>query len=113
MPTQSVTAHLDATIKALQGSLTALAADKGVKNIDGWMTALEHAEFRGAKIIHENLGKLKRQLEADTLDGAAIAQLLRTLGEETARTASHAGAAGDKVSQLADLLGKSAGQLGK
>ena len=50
---------LDTTIKALQGGLTELGVAKGVKNIDSWMETLETADFRGSKIIHENLGKLK------------------------------------------------------
>ena len=112
MSTPSITAHLDATIKAVQSGLTTLAAAQGAKNVTGWMTALEHADFRGAKVIHENVGKLKRHLEAETLDGPAIGELLRTLGAETARTASHAeGAPGEKIKHLGELLGKAAGDL--
>lgn len=100
---------LDTTIQAFQNGLTTLAQDKavqqGVKNIDSWMTRLEKEDFRGAKIIHENLGKLKRHLEADHLDHSAIGDLLKTLGEETIRAASRAeGKQAEKVKQLGEAL---------
>lgn len=109
-----MTIHFDTTIKAFQEDLTEFGVAKGIKNIDGWMDKLEQADFRGAKVIHENLGKLKGQLEADDLDGAAIAKLLRTLGEETKRAASHAeGAGSEKITRLAELLLKSGADLSK
>lgn len=100
---------LDTTIRAFQNGLTNLAQDKaiqqGVKNIESWMTRLEKEEFRGAKIIHENLGKLKRHLEADELDRPAIGELLKALGEETIRAASHAESKeAQKVKQLGEAL---------
>jgi hypothetical protein len=107
------TPSLDTTIKAIQGGLTSLAADKGVKNIEGWMQQLDEAEFRGAKTIRDNLGKLKRHLESGNLDGAAIGELLGTLGQATVRAASNAqGAQGRKIQQLGELLSQSAGDLG-
>lgn len=107
-----MTKQLDTTLKAAQDGLTTLSANQGVKAIDGWLSTLEKADFRGAKVIHENLGKLKTHLEAGDLDAATIAQLLKTLGEETARTASHVdGADGKKITQLAELLGRSAAGL--
>lgn len=109
-----MTTHLDTTIAAFEKGLTEFAAAQGVKNIDRWLETLEKADFRGAKIIHENLGKLKKHLEADELDGPAIGELLRTLGEETGRTASHVeGAQAEKIQRLADLLGQSGSDLSK
>ena len=106
--------NLDTTIKALQEGATHLALDKGIQNIASWMDALEKADFRGAKVIHENLGKLKGHLEAAHLDGPAIGKLLRTLGEETTRAASQVeGAQGEKVTRLGELLGKSGSSLSK
>lgn len=100
---------LETTLKAFQDGLTHLAQDKavqqGVKNIDSWMTRLEKEDFRGAKIIHENLGKLKRHLEADELDPKAISDLLKTLGEETIRVASQAeGTQAEKIKHLGEAL---------
>ena len=106
---------LDTTIKALGGSLTDLGVAKGVKNIDSWLETLADADFRGAQTIHANLEKLKTHLEAETPDGAAIGQLLKTLGEETGRAASHHAdnAEGKKITQLAELLGSAGGSLSK
>ena len=106
---------LDTTIKALQGGLTELGVAKGVKNIDSWMETLEKADFRGSKIIHDNLGKLKTHLEAEAPDGAAIGQLLVTIGEETTRAISHHAdnAEGKKLGQLAELLTSAGGDLSK
>lgn len=110
----TMTIHLDATLKAFQNGITGFGVANGIKNIDGWIGTLENAEFRGAKVIHENLSKLKSHLEADTLDGPAIGGLLHTLGEETKRAASHAdGAQGEHLAQLAELLSKSHTDLGK
>ena len=49
------------------------------------METLEKADFRGSKIIHENLGKLKTHLEAEAPDGAAIGQLLQSRSEKRRR----------------------------
>ena len=69
------------------------------------MDTLEKADFRGSKIIHENLGKLKNHLQADKVDGPAVMKLLHLLGEETARTAGPAGETkGEKIKHLGELL---------
>ena len=110
--------HLEPTLKAFQKALgetvTKTTVAHGIKNIDGWLEKLETADFRGAKTIHGNLENLKKHLEADEPDPKAIGKLLRTLGEETGRVASHAeGAPGEKLKQLAELLTKSGGDLEK
>lgn len=100
MPTK-----FDTTLKAFEGDITKMEPAQAVKNIDGWMDTLEKADFRGSKIIHENLGKLKKHLQADKIDGPAIMKLLHLLGEETARTAGSASdAKGEKIKHLGELL---------
>ena len=96
MPTR-----IDPTINVLKGQLNAAAAKKGVEMIGKWEGDLEKADWRGAKIIHENLGKLRRHLEGGELNGATIGGLLVTLGEETGRAASHA--QGDTTGKLNSL----------
>ena len=106
--------HLEPTIKALQGNLVEFGVAKGVKNIDSWMEALEGADFRGAKTIHDNLAKLKKHLESDELDGKAIGAILHTLGTETVHAAAHAeGAQGEKIKHLGELLSTAGGDLQK
>jgi len=96
---------LAATIKAFQDGITNLSAAQGIKNIEAWEETLKDADFRGAKTIHENLGKLKKLLQSDNLDGGAIVGLLKTLGEETVRASSHAeGKQAEQIKELGELL---------
>ena len=101
------------TLKLVQ-DIASLATDKaitqGVKNIETWMERLEREEFRGAKTIHENLGKLKRQLEADSPDAKAIAELLKTLGEETVRAAGQDKEGNESIQRLGEALIAQAGR---
>lgn len=95
-----MTSKIDQTVDLLQGSLTK-AADKGTDMLSKWESDLEKADWRGAKTIHEDLGKLRRQLEEDEPDGSAISELLVKLGESTKRAASQA--EGDTVGELESL----------
>ncbi|THF67932.1 hypothetical protein E7T06_18835 [Deinococcus sp. Arct2-2] len=109
-----MTSQLDTTIAAFEKGLTDFSAAKGAKSIDTWLKTLEKADFHGAKIIHENLSKLKTHLEADEIDVPAIGELLRNLAEETGRTASQAdGAVGEKILQLAGLLSQVGSDLSR
>ena len=101
---------LAATLKAFQDGITYLSVTQGIKNIEAWEETLQDADFRGAKTIHENLGKLKKLLHSDKLDGEAIINLLKTLGEETVRASSYAeGKQAEQIKELGELLSKGAG----
>jgi hypothetical protein len=102
---------IDNTIKALQTGLTELGVAKGIKNIESWMETLEKEEFRGAKTIHDNLAKLKRQLESDDSDGETVSELLNKLAEETKRAASHANGQEEKIAQLGEMLSSATAEL--
>jgi hypothetical protein len=104
---------IDSTIKALQTGLADLGVKKGIANIEGWMEALEQEEFRGAKTIHDNLGKLKRKLESDDSDSETVAELLNKLADETKRAASHANGQAEKISQLGEMLSTATAELSK
>ncbi len=96
---------LDDTIEMLKGKLEQAAAKTAVKSIEKWETTLEDAEWRGAKTIHEDLGRLRKHLEGDDLDGAKIGDLLVKLGESTSRVAGHEEQKGiEKVDQLGKAL---------
>ena len=96
---------LAATIKAFQDGITKLAVEKGIQTIESWGKTLQDADFRGAKTIRENLGKLKKMLQNDDLDGAGIMEMLKTLGEETVRASSHAeGKQAEQIKELGELL---------
>ncbi len=101
-----MTTKIDSTLRVLQGHLNGAAAKKGAEVISQWEADMEKAEFYGAKTIGENLGKLRRHLESDTLDGSAIAGLLVHLGESTERAAAHAESSKDALERLGQALVK-------
>lgn len=102
-----MTTQIESTIKFLQGHLTEAAAKKGAEAIGKWETDLEKADWRGAKVIHEDLVKLRHHLEGDKLDGGAIGELMVKLGESTTRAAAHAeGKDGGKLETLGQTLVK-------
>ena len=104
---------LESTITTLQGSLVDFSAKKGAQAIGKWMDELEKEDFRGAKTIHEDLGRLQRELEGDDIDGAKVKELLMKLGESTQRAAGHEeGKTYDGVRQLGEALVNAANGLG-
>ena len=105
--------QVQSTIDALRGDLTALGG-KGTDAIKKWEDKLESADWRGAKTIHEDLGKLRRHLEGDDLDPQKIGELLTKLGEATERAAEHAeGNSGAGLKDLAAALQEAGAGLGK
>ncbi|MEM0963140.1 MAG: hypothetical protein AAGK21_11470 [Bacteroidota bacterium] len=82
------------TLDAVQsaGGLTSLAPAAAVQNIDGWIAQLEgNPDF--APTV-DALNTLKGQLQAETLDGAAIGGTLQTLGQQTTDAAGDDAALG-------------------
>ena len=104
---------LDDTLEMLKGKLDEAAAKTAAKSIQKWETTLEGAEWRGAKTIHEDLGRLRKHLEGDKLDGAKIGNLMVKLGESTSRVAGHEEQKGiEKVDQLGKALVAAGQKLG-
>ena len=102
MPTK-----IDPTIELFKGQLTGAAVKKGAEMIGKWEADLEKAEWRGAKVIHSDLVKLREHLEGGKLDGTAIGELLIKLGESTERAATHVeGSNRSKLEGLAQTLVK-------
>lgn len=93
--------QIEPTINILK-ELTTAAVKKGVEKIVKWEGDLEKADFSGAKGIHTDLTKLRKHLEGESLDGAAIGELLIKLGESTGKASKHA--EGKTVEQL-EMLG--------
>jgi hypothetical protein len=103
---------IDSTLELFQGKLNEAAAKQGAKMISKWQTDLEKAEFSGAKTIHADLGKLRKHLEGDELDGATIGSLLVKLGNSTERAAKNAkGASASKLENLGQALVKAGESL--
>jgi uncharacterized protein YjbI with pentapeptide repeats len=103
---------IDSTTELFQGKLTGAAVKTGAKMISKWQTDLEKAEFSGAKTIHADLGKLRRHLEGDDLNGATIGELLVKLGRSTERAAKLAkGVTASKLENLGQTLVKAGESL--
>jgi len=101
------------TLDILKGKLNNAATSGGVKSIRKWEKLLKKAEFRGAKTICKDLGKLRRQLENDDLDSSKIKELLISMGESTVRVAGHEEQKGiEKIEKLGEALIKAGKNLG-
>ena len=108
-----MTTQIQSTIDALQGDLTSLGS-QGTGAIQKWEDKLAEADWRGAKTIHEDLGRLRRELEGGAPDGAKIGELLTKLGESTERAAEHAeGASSAGLKTLAAALQKAGAGLSR
>ena len=95
---------IDSTLTLVKGHLAEAAVKHGAEMIGKWEADLEKAEWRGAKMIHADLTKLRHHLEGDTQDGIAIGELLIHLGESTERAAAHAESGGGKIESLGKAL---------
>ena len=78
---------VDGTIAAAGTDLTAMAIPAATANIDGWIAKLEGDQFSELRL---DLARLKTQLTASPLDGAAIGATLTELGEQTTASAASA-----------------------
>ncbi len=81
------TSRFESTITALKQGAKALTVDKAVSNIEGWEDYLSKHDHDGVKRVVTDLGKLKKLLQADELDGEAIKKLVQKLGKETTAVA--------------------------
>ena len=109
-----MTKSIDSTIELLKGKLTEAAAKKAPAAIQKWEDELEKADWRGAKTIHEDLGKLRRHLEGTSTDESTIGELLVKLGNSTSHAAAHAEGEGrTALESLGAALVKAGEGLGK
>ena len=98
-----------ATIKHIQDGVKSFTVSAAVKNIEGWEATLEKVEAPGAKTIIKDLENLKKHLQAQSIDGAAVQKLVAKLGKETVTIAGKADSKNaDKVKQLGEALSAAA-----
>ncbi len=81
------TTRFETTIQAIKQGAKALTVEKAVSNIEGWEEYLSKHDHDGVKRVVADLGKLKKLLHANELDGEAIKTLLQKLGKETTAVA--------------------------
>ena len=107
-----MTNAIDSTIELLKGKLTEAAAKKAPAAIQKWEDEIAKADWRGAKTIHEDLGKLRRHLEGTAADESTISELLVKLGNSTSHAAAHAEGEGrTKLESLGSALVKAGESL--
>ena len=99
------TTRFTTTIKALHEGAKGFAADKAVTNIESWEEYLSKHDHEGVKVVVTDLGKLKKLLQADELDGKAITTLVHKLGKETVKVAGDSETANSKhIKELGEAL---------
>ena len=98
-------AQFAATLKALTAGSASMTPAAAIKTIKGWEAHLETIEVSGVKGLLTNLGRLRRLLEAEALNGAAIGKLMVTIAGETGRIAGRVeGKRAERVQELAAAL---------
>lgn len=101
--------QFDATIKHIKDGVKSFTVAAATKNIEGWEATLEKLDTPGTKGIIRDLESLKKHLQAEPLDGAAIQKLIAKLGKETVAIAGKAdGKNADKIKALGQALSSAA-----
>ncbi len=95
---------------ALDKGLESLKADAAVKQIEYWENELKDVEVAGVKGLLHDLESLKKKLQADEVDGAAVKTLLAKIGGETVRMA---GRSDEKVKDKLKEVGEKLETAGK
>ncbi len=81
------TTRLKTTLEAVKGGVQSFTIEKAVANIEGWEEYLSKHDHEGVKKVVQDLGKLKKALQAKEIDGAAVKKLVAALGKETVAVA--------------------------
>ena len=99
------TTRFETTIKALKDGAQSFTAEKAVTNIEGWEDYLSKHDHEGVKTVVADLGKLKKLLETEKLDGTAIQKLVHKLGKDTVAVAGdETTGSSSKIKELGEAL---------
>ena len=102
------TTRFETTIKALQDGAKSFTVEKAVTNIEGWEDYLSTHDHKGVKAVVADLGKLKKLLQSDELDGTKVKDLMHKLGKDTTAVAGEdTTGSSSKIKELGELLSKS------
>ncbi|MEL6615069.1 MAG: hypothetical protein AAFQ43_04995 [Bacteroidota bacterium] len=97
------------TIAALESGLTAIPLADATANIDGWIATLEGTQFTD---ISASLQALRTDLQAESIDGAAVGAHLSRLGELTTEAATGASSSSQEgLMRLGELLSTAGSSL--
>jgi hypothetical protein len=103
------TSRFETKIKAIHAVAQTFTVDKAVSTIEGWEEYLSKREHAGVNAVMADLGKQKKLLQKDELDGGAIKTMLQKLGKDTTAVAGDKDTAGSKkIKQLGAALEKAA-----
>ena len=81
------TTRLTTTLEAVKKGAKSFTIEKATSNIEGWEEYLSKHDHEGVKTVVQDLGKLKKLLQASSLDGEAIKKLVQKLGKDTVAVA--------------------------
>ena len=94
-----------ATEASFEKGIENTKANAGVKLIEAWEGEIESADFSGKKGIAGDLARLKKALQKDEPDEAAVKKILAKLGASTTKSADRAeGTVADKVRSLGEAM---------
>ena len=103
------TTRFQTTLQAVKQGAKAFTVDKAVSNIEGWEEYLSKHDHEGVKRVIQDLGKLKKLLQANELDGEAIKTLVHKLGKETVAVAQDGDdATSQHIRELGEALSEAA-----
>ena len=103
------TSRFETTLQALKQGAKSFTVEKATNNIEGWEEYLSKHDHEGVKRVVQDLGKLKKLLNAGELDGNAIKDLVHKLGKETTAVAGHEeGGSAKHIRELGEALSKAA-----
>jgi hypothetical protein len=103
------TTRFTTTLHAIQQGAKSFTVEKAVSNIEGWEEYLSKHEHEGVKKVVQDLGKLKKLLQAEKLDGQAIKGLVNKLGKDTVAVAGESETAtSTHIKELGDALSHAA-----
>ncbi len=99
------TTRFDTTLSAIKEGVQSFTTDKAVKNIEGWEEYLSKHDHEGVKAVVTDLGKLKKLLQSEKLDGTAIKNLVHKLGKDTTAVAGEdTSGSSAKIKELGEAL---------
>ncbi len=81
------TTRFKSTMEAIQGGVKNFSIEKATSNIEGWEDYLAKHDHEGVKKVVQDLGKLKKILSSENIDGDEVKKLVAKLGKETAAVA--------------------------
>ena len=101
------TTRFQTTLDAIKGGVQNFTTEKAISNIEGWEEYLSKHNHEGVRTVVQDLGKLKKLLQADQIDGSAIKSLVSKLGKDTVAVAGKDETANaDHIRKLGEALSK-------